>query len=117
MEISWTLIINHINCLNLLNLQNYSIFQGINRGLGEDINRINIGEQSYAGGISSEILEQQNSESFGCRGVLGVRRWVVLLSHSLIVNKENSCSNIVLSLFHVSWLMNIFDYALDILFI
>ena len=46
-----------------------------------------------------------------------LRSWVVLLSHSLIVNKENYSSNIVLSLFHVLWLMNIFDYVLDILFI
>ena len=38
-----------------------------------------------------------------------LRSWVVLLSHSLIVNKENSSSNIVLSLFHVLGLMNIFD--------
>ena len=37
------------------------------------------------------------------------QRWVVLLSHPLIVNKENSSSNIVLSPFHVLWLMNIFD--------
>ena len=28
------------------------------------------GEQIYIGGISLELLEQQNSESFGCRGVL-----------------------------------------------
>ena len=45
------------------------------------------------------------------------RNWVVLLSHSLIVNKENSSSNLVLSLFHVFWLMNIFSYIFDILFI
>ena len=44
-------------------------------------------------------------------------KWIVLLSHSLIVNKDNSSSNIVLSLFHVSWLMNILDYVLDVLFI
>ena len=46
-----------------------------------------------------------------------LRSWVVLLSHSSIVNKENSSSNLVLSLFHVFWLMNIFDYMFDILFI
>ena len=46
-----------------------------------------------------------------------LRRWVVHLSHSLIINKEIYSSNIVLSLFHVSWLMNIFDQALYILFI
>ena len=70
MEIIWTLIINHLNCLNLLNLRNCSISQSINRGLGEGINQSIFGEKSYAGGISSEVLEQQNSNSFGCRGVL-----------------------------------------------
>ena len=50
MEISWDLIINYPN------LRNYSISQSINRGLGEDIRRINLGEQSYAGGISSEVF-------------------------------------------------------------
>ena len=30
-----------------------------------------------------------------------VRSWFVLLSRSLVVNKENSSSNLVLSLFHV----------------
>ena len=39
MEISWALIINYPNHLNLLNLQNYSISQSINRGLGEGINQ------------------------------------------------------------------------------
>ena len=67
MEISWDLIINYPNHLNLLNLRNHSISQIINRGLGEGINRINLGEQSYAGGIFSEVLEQPNSDSFGCR--------------------------------------------------
>ena len=46
-----------------------------------------------------------------------LRSWVVILSHSLIVNKDNSSCNIVLSLFHVLWLMNVFDYVFDILFI
>ena len=77
---------------------------------------MNIGEQSYDGGISLEVLEHQNSESFGCRGVLVSEAGLYSVSHSLIVNKDNSSSNIVLSLFHVLWLMNIFDYALDILF-
>ena len=58
MYISWALIINHPNYLNLLNLQNHYISQSINRGLGEGINRIYFGEQSYASGISSEVLEQ-----------------------------------------------------------
>ena len=39
MEISWPLIINYPNYLNLLNLRNYSISQSINRGLGEGINQ------------------------------------------------------------------------------
>ena len=67
MAISWALIINYPNHLNL---QNYSIFQIINRGLGEGIKGMNLGEQSYSIGISSEVLEHQNSNSFGCRGVL-----------------------------------------------
>ena len=58
MEISWALIINYPNHLNLLNLQNYSIFQSINRGLGDGIKGMNFGEKSYAGCISSEVLEQ-----------------------------------------------------------
>ena len=33
-----------------------------------------------------------------------VRSWVALLSCSPLVNKENSSSNLVLSLFHVYWL-------------
>ena len=70
MDIIWGLIINHVNCLNLLNLRNCSISKSINRGLVEGINKINIREKSYAGGTSSEVLEQQNSESFGCRGFL-----------------------------------------------
>ena len=37
--------------------------------------------------------------------------------NTLIFNKENSSSNLVLSLFHVLWLMNVFDYIFDILFI
>ena len=53
MKISWALIINHLNCLNLLKLRNCSISQSINKVLGEGINRMNLEEQSYAGGISS----------------------------------------------------------------
>ena len=37
MEISSALIINYLNHLNILNLQNHSISQSINRGLGEGI--------------------------------------------------------------------------------
>ena len=46
-----------------------------------------------------------------------LRSWVVLLSHSSIVNEENSSSNLVLSLFHVYWLMNILVYMLNVIFI
>ena len=38
MEISWALIMNYPNHLNLVNFRNYSISQSINRGLGERIN-------------------------------------------------------------------------------
>ena len=58
MDISWALIINHLNCLNLLNLWNYSISQIINRGLEVGNNQIIIGKKSYAGSISLKILEQ-----------------------------------------------------------
>ena len=70
MEIIWALIINYPNYLNLLNLRNHSISQSINKCLGEGIKESIFEEQSYAGGISSEVLEQQNIESFGCRGVI-----------------------------------------------
>ena len=39
MDICWSLIINQLNYLNLLNLRNCSIFLSINRGLGEGINQ------------------------------------------------------------------------------
>ena len=61
MDISWALISNypnHLNLLNLLNLRNRSISQSINRGLREGINQSIFGEQSYAGHISLEVLEQ-----------------------------------------------------------
>ena len=54
MEISWALIINYPNYLNLLNLRNYSISQSINRGLGAATKQSIFGEKIYAGGISSE---------------------------------------------------------------
>ena len=70
MDISWALIIIYLNYLKLLNLRNHSISQSINRGLGEDIEESIFGKQSYVGGISSEVLEKQKSESFGYRGFL-----------------------------------------------
>ena len=74
---------------------------------------MNLGEESYAGGISSEVFGAEKLRVLCLqRSPCSSRRWVVHLSHSLIVNKENSSSNSVLSLFHVSWLMNIFDYVL-----
>ena len=117
MEISWSLIINYPNHLNLLNLRNYTISQSINRGLGEGIKRMNFGREKLCwwyifknlGAAELRVLWLQRSPC--------LRSWVVLLSHSLIVNKKNSSSNLVLSLFHVFWLMNIFDYMFDILFI
>ena len=80
MEISWALNINH---LNFLNLRNCSIFQSINRGLGEGFKEMNIGEKSYVGGIYLEVLEQQNSKFFGCRGVLvsGVGLYTYLIHY------------------------------------
>ena len=46
-----------------------------------------------------------------------VRSWVVLLSYSPLVNKENSSSNLVLSLFHVYLLNGYVDYVIYMLFI
>ena len=78
---------------------------------------MNLGEKSYAGGLYSEFFGVVELRVLWLQRIPCLRLWVVLLSHSLIVNKEKSSSNIVLSLFHVSWLMNILDYTLDILFI
>ena len=101
MEISWALNINHLNCLNLLYLRNCSIFQNINRGLGEGINRRNIGEKSYVAGIYSEVFGAAELRVLWLQRSPCLRHWVVHLSHSLIVNKEDYFSNFVLSLFHV----------------
>ena len=70
---------------------------------------MNPGEKSYASGISSNVFEAAKLGFFWLQRSPCLRGWVVHLSHSLIVNKDNSCSNIVLSLFHALWLMNIFD--------
>ena len=49
---------------------------------------MNYGEKSYAGGISSEVLEQQNSESFGCRGVLVLEAGLYsYLIHLLLIKR------------------------------
>ena len=56
MDISWALIINYPNYFNHPNLQNHSISQSINRGFGEGVNQSRL--QTYAGGISSKVLEQ-----------------------------------------------------------
>ena len=70
---------------------------------------MNIGEQIYAGGISLEVFGAVEIRVLWLYRIPCLRRWVVHLSHSLIVNKENSSSNFLLSLFHVLGLMNIFD--------
>ena len=119
MQISWALILNHLNCLNL---RNCSISQSINRGLGEGINRMNLGEQSYAGGISSKVFGAEKLKILWLHRSPCLRRWVVHLSHSLIVNKENYSSNFVLSLFHVLgfdeyiWLSTIYVVYLPIIY-
>ena len=43
--------------------------------------------------------------------------WVVFLSYSSIVNKENSSSNLVLCIFHVYWLANMFVLIINMMFI
>ena len=70
MEIFWSLVINYLNCLNLLNLRNCSIFLIINRGLGKGINQSYLESKVMLVVYPQKSLEQQNSESFGCRGVL-----------------------------------------------
>ena len=54
MEICWALIINYLNCINLLNIRNYSIPQSINIGLRVGTNKSILGEQSNVDGIYSE---------------------------------------------------------------
>ena len=83
MEISWALIINHINCLNLLNLQNCSIFLSINKGLGEGINQSYLESKVMLVVYLQKSLEQQDSESCGCRGVLvlGVGLYIYLIHY------------------------------------
>ena len=75
----------------------------------EGINRMNIREKSYAGGIFSEVFGAAELRFLWLHRSPCFKRWVVHLSHSLIVNKDNYSSNIMLSLFHVLWLMNIFN--------
>ena len=70
---------------------------------------MNLGEKIYAGGISSEVFGAAKLRVLWLQRSPCIRCWVVHLSHSLIVNKENYSSNFVLNIFHVSWLMNIFD--------
>ena len=62
---------------------------------------MNLGEQSYAGGIPSKVFGLVELRFLWLQRSPCLKRWVVHLSHSLIVNKDNSSSNIVLSLFHV----------------
>ena len=70
MDICWALIINYLNCLNLLNLKNHPISQSINKGLGEGINQSYLESKVMVVVSIQKSLEQQNSKSFGCRGVL-----------------------------------------------
>ena len=83
MEISWVLIINYPNHLNLLNLWNYSISLSINRGLREGINQSYLESKFMLVVSIQKSLEQQNSESFGCRGVLvsGVGLYTYLIHY------------------------------------
>ena len=61
MEICWALIINYLNCLNLLNLWNCSISQSINRGLGEDINQSILERKFMLVVYLQKSLEQKKS--------------------------------------------------------
>ena len=57
-----------------------------------------LGEQSYVGGISSRVLEQQNSDSSVAEESL-CQKLGCILTYSLFFNKENSSSNICIVLF------------------
>ena len=83
MDICWALIINQLNCLNLLDLWNFSIFQSINRGLEEAIDRGILERKFMLMVYLQKYLEQQNSDSFGCRGVLvsGVGLYTYLIHY------------------------------------
>ena len=76
MDISWALIINYPNYLNLLNLRNHSIFQSINRGLGEGINQSSLErkvmlvvylQKSWSSRAQSPlVVEDSLSQNLGC---------------------------------------------------
>ena len=70
MDIFLALIINYLNCINLLNLRNCSISQSINKGLGEGINQSILESKVMLVIYLQKSLEQQKLESFGCKGVL-----------------------------------------------
>ena len=76
---------------------------------------MNFGEKSYASGIPSESWSSRNQSPLVAEESLSHKLGCTLISFT--DNKENSSSNLVLSLFHVLWLMNVFDYIFDILFI
>ena len=61
MEICWALIINYLNCLNLLNLWNCYISQSINRGLREGINQSYLESKVKLVVYLQKSLEHQNS--------------------------------------------------------
>ena len=83
MQITWALIINYLNYLNLLNLRNCSTSQSINRGLAEGIDQSYLESKFMLVIYLQKYLEQQNSESFGCRGVLvsGVGLYTYLIHY------------------------------------
>ena len=87
-EISWALIFNHPNCFNHPSLRNYSICQSINRGLGVGNNQSILESKVMLVVYLQKFLEQQNSESFGCRGVLvSEARMYSYLIHWLLIKR------------------------------
>ena len=99
-KISWGLIHNYPDHLNHPNLRNHSISQSINRGLWVGTNE-SILERKVMLVVYLQSLAATEIRVLWLQRIPYVRSWVVLLSCSPLVNKENSSSNLVLSLFHV----------------
>ena len=91
-------------------------YNSINRGLGVGDNE-SILERKVMLVVYIQSLGATKLRFLWLQRSPCLKSWVVLLSYSSILNKENFYSNLVLSLFHVYWLMNILVYMLNMIFI